>query len=199
MKESSSPKPISLDDVLRRCGDFNRFQWIHYIFLNLIEASAGIVALYYVYGAGEGEHRCRLPSDIWLNDNTYNPLEGSEYGNVVRRYIPQENNKWDQCHLYSSGKLNLSLIECPNGWVFNRNVFGLTFVEESSLVCGNKWQKSWLSTLVQLAGFVLLIVGGFADRFGRRPTIIGVILVLLTVCFSMQIVMQFIPMSINVK
>ncbi len=89
---------VSLDDVLRSCGDFQRFQWIHYFFLNMIQFSAGIVSLYYVYGAAEPEHRCRLPSQLWPNDNQFNP-NNSQYQTVLHLYIPIENGKWDQCHL----------------------------------------------------------------------------------------------------
>jgi len=195
---SSVSTAVSLDDVLQRCGDFNRFQWIHFFFLNMIEVCAGMVSLYYVYGAAEPEHRCRLPSQIWPNDNQFNPIN-AQHEARLRQYIPMENGRWDQCHMWNSMSSNKSLIDCSNGWVFDRSVFGFTFTEEASLVCHAKSKKSWLATLVQTAGFALLIVGALADRFGRKATTIGTTLLLLIICLFMQIIMQWIPMSINTK
>ncbi|CAF3924408.1 unnamed protein product [Rotaria sordida] len=100
----------------------------------MIEFSAGIVSLYYVYGAAEPEHRCRLPSQIWPNDNQFNPIN-AQHEACLRQYIPMENGRWDQCHIFNLTISNKSLIDCPNGWVFDRSVFlGLTFTEEASLI-----------------------------------------------------------------
>lgn len=188
----------TLDDVLRRCGDFNRFQWFHYLFLNTIAISSGLVSFYYVYGAAEPEHRCRLPISVWPNDNQFNPTD-TEYVNLLHRYIPMDNDKWDQCHLWNVTNDNTSLVDCSNGWVFDRSVFGLTFTEEANLVCHDKVKKSWLSTCVQMAGFLLVVIGTLADRFGRKAIIISVSLMLLIICLSMQIVMQWVPLSVDAK
>jgi hypothetical protein len=189
---------ISLDDVLRRCGDFGRFQWIHYCFLNMLHISAGLVAFYYVYGAAEPEHRCRLPPSLWPNDNQYSPINAT-HESLLRLYIPTDNGKWDKCHLFDSINLNKSLIDCPNGWIFDRHVYGFTYTEEANFVCHAKSKRSWLSTLIQTAGFLLLIVGALADKFGRKVTITGVGLLLFSVCLCMQVAMQWIPMSTNSK
>ena len=201
MAESVAPTILTaktLDDVLRRCGDFGRFQWFHYFFLSMMQTSACLVSLYYVYGAAEPEHRCRLPSSVWPNDNQFNPID-IEYEVRLRQYIPLENDRWDQCHLWNSTSSNTTLVDCSNGWIFDRSVFGFTFTEEASLVCHDKAKKSWLATQVQTAGFLLLITGTLADRFGRKTTIVGVSLLLSIVCLSMQIIMQWIPMSMNLK
>src|ERR1700734_8397 len=98
MKESIDPAVSTaetLEDVLRRCGGFGRFQWFHYFFLNLIQIFAGMLYFYYVYGAAEPAHRCRLPSSLWPNDNQFNPIN-TEYEARLRQYIPMENNRWDQ-------------------------------------------------------------------------------------------------------
>ena len=197
-KETVVSTTITLDDVLRRCGDIGRFQWFHYFFLNMIAISSGLVSFYYVFGAAEPEHRCRLPFALWPNDTQFNPTDAN-YLTLLHQYIPMENDKWNQCHLWNSTSDNTSLIDCSNGWVFDRSVFGFTFTDEASLVCRSKPKKSWLSTLVQTAGFLLVIIGALADRFGRKAMIISVSILLLITCFSMQIAMQWIPMSIDVK
>lgn len=191
-------KAKTLDDVLRLCGDFRRFQWIHYFFLNMIEISAGLVSYYYIYGAAEPEHRCRLPSTLWPNDNQFNPID-PEYQTYLHRYIPIENGNWDRCHLWNVTNSNQSLIDCSNGWIFDRSVFGLTFTEQANFVCNNKPKRSLIATLLQIAGFLILIIGTVADRFGRKPAIIGGNLLLVVVCLLIQISMQWISMSINLK
>lgn len=197
---NSDGSNVSLENVLHRCGGLGRFQLIHYFFLNLLEICAGLVGFYYVYGAAEPEHRCRLPTSIWPDDHQYNPVN-STYVSLLKRYIPlDDDKKWNQCQMYSSAVLsNRTLIDCPNGWIFDRSVYGFTFTEEANFICHSKSNRSWLSTMVQLAGFFLLVVGALADRFGRRAVITGVNFVIFVVCILMQIFMQWIPMSINSK
>ncbi|CAF1322385.1 unnamed protein product [Rotaria sordida] len=54
---------VSLENVIRRCGDFNRFQLIHYIFLSFLTLSSGINGFYYVFGLAEPDFYCRLSSN----------------------------------------------------------------------------------------------------------------------------------------
>ncbi|CAF4507366.1 unnamed protein product [Rotaria magnacalcarata] len=61
--------PISLDIILQKCGDLGRFQLFHYFFINLISMSAAVVGFYYVFAAANIDHRCRLPDNVWPNDN----------------------------------------------------------------------------------------------------------------------------------
>ncbi|CAF3868638.1 unnamed protein product [Rotaria sp. Silwood1] len=191
----SESKNVTVDSVLKQCGDFGRFQWFHYFFLNLLQISAGAVAFYYVYGAAEPEHRCRLPSSILQNDNQYNPVN-STLKSLIDKYIPISNGKWDKCHIWDS---NRRLVDCPNGWVFDRHIYGFTFTEEAYLVCHTKGKKSWISTVMHIAGFTLLIVGPLADRFGRKTMIIFLTLTLFLICLLLQSLMQWVPMSIHVK
>lgn len=196
---ASSPSPIkSLDDVLHRCGGLGRFQWFQYCILSLVHISAGLAAYYYVYGAAEPDHRCRLPSSIWPNDNQYSPIN-STHESLLHLFIPQKNGKWDQCHLFDSTSMNKTLGECSNGWVFDRDVFGYTFTEEMVLVCQTKPKKSLLSTLVQAGGFLVLVAGVLADKFGRKRTLIVTDILLFIICLIGQCIIQWIPMSINAK
>ncbi|CAF5101340.1 unnamed protein product, partial [Rotaria sp. Silwood1] len=52
---------ISLDNIIRKCGDFGRFQIIHYFFSSIIAMSGSIISFYYVFGIAKPDHRCRLP------------------------------------------------------------------------------------------------------------------------------------------
>lgn len=189
---------VSLESVLHQCGGLSRFQWLQIFFLNLVQISAGLAAFYFVYGAAEPNHRCRLAPSVWPNDNQYNPIN-STHELFLKLYFPAQDGKWDQCHLFDSTDLNKTLIECPNGWVFDRSVFGFTLTEEMDLVCRAKPKKSLLSILVQSGGFLVLIAGVLADKFGRKRTALSVSILIFTVCLVLQIAMQWISMPIKLK
>mgnify|MGYP001058584150 FL=1 len=189
----------TLDDVLRQCGGFGRFQWFNYVFLVTLEIAASLVSFYYVFGAAEPEHRCRLPTSIWPDDNQFNPTN-TTYETCLYENIPLNDHKWDQCHLRNSTYSNESYVtDCSNGWVFDRSVFGYTFTEEASLVCADRSKKSWLSTILQMAGVLIVAIGSLADRFGRKSTIIGTTLLVLIICLILQILMQSTSMSTDTK
>ncbi|CAF4898924.1 unnamed protein product, partial [Rotaria sp. Silwood1] len=65
----SKSKDVSVDSVLKQCGDF-----------------------------AEPEHRCRLPSSIWQNDSQYNPVNAT-LKSLIDKYIPISDGKWDKCHM----------------------------------------------------------------------------------------------------
>jgi MFS family permease len=90
-------------------------------------------------------------------------------------------------------------VNCPNGWVYDRSIFGYTFTEEANFVCQNESKKSWLATVVQFAGFLLLIIGSLADKYGRKKIIVIVTILLFFTCLVTQIIMQWIPMTVQTK
>lgn len=187
------------DDVLKKCGDLGRFQWFHYILINLIAMSAGAIGFYYVFGAADPDHRCRLPADVWPNDNHYEPIN-STHRLLIDAYIPWNNKSetWERCLRYDHTPHD-ALVRCPNGWVYDRSTFGYTFTEEADLICDRETVKSWLATLMQSGGLSLLFIGSFADRFGRKRITAIVTILLFAVCLVTQILMQWIPMNANTK
>ena len=68
---------ISLENVLRRCGDFGPYQWMHFSLLCLLNLSSGMTAFYYVFGLADPPFRCRLPSNVWPDDNQYQPINAT--------------------------------------------------------------------------------------------------------------------------
>jgi len=186
----------SLDNILRKCGDFGRFQFVHYFFMNLIAMSAGVISFYYVFSAAEPDHRCRLPINIWPDDTQYNSINET-HEIYLNRYIPKikDGKKWEKCVYYT----NDTVVNCPNGWIYDRSIFGYTFTEEANFVCQNKSQKSWLATAVQFGGFSLLIIGSLADRYGRKKIIVIVTILLFCTCLITQIIMQWIAMTVKTK
>lgn len=124
---------ISLENVLRRCGDFGLYQWIHFIFLCVVNFSSGMTGFYYVFGLAEPAFRCRLPSDIWPNDNQYKSLNDT-HQYLINSYVSS-----------SSRCENINGSQC-NDFIFDRTVYGLTFTEEAQFVCDDALKKTWLNT-----------------------------------------------------
>jgi hypothetical protein len=125
---------ISLENVLRRCGDFGLYQWIHFVFLCILNFSSGMTGFYYVFGLADPPFRCRLPSDIWPDDNQYKPI------NETHQYL------LDNYLLKSSKCENANGSQC-NDFLFDRSVYGRTFTEEAQFICNTALTKTWLSTI----------------------------------------------------
>jgi hypothetical protein len=129
---------ISLENVLRKCGDLGRYQLINYIFLNLITLGSGITTYYYVFGVAEPSYRCQLPFNIWPYDDQYQPI------NITHQDLI---NQWQQSS--KCNDINGSI--CRN-FIYDRSVFGRTFTEEGNYICEKSLQKTWLSTMYQVGG-----------------------------------------------
>ena len=191
---------VSLDGILKKCGDLGRFQLVHFFFINLISMSAGVIGFYYVFGAAEPDHRCQLPASVWPNDVHYRPINLT-HESLINAYIPKtgEENKWIKCQRFTMGQPNETLVDCPNGWAYDRSVFGHTFTEEANLVCHRETDKSWLATLMQCGGLSLLVIGSLADRFGRKRVTAAVTCLLFAICLTSQAMIEWLPMATGTK
>jgi hypothetical protein len=128
---------VSLENVIRRCGDFNHYQLIHYILLSLLNFSSGVTGFYYVFGLAEPFFRCQLPSHIWPNDNEYN-----SYNSTHRILLNQFQYTRSKCE-------NINGTTC-NSFVYDRSIYGRTFTEEADYICEHALRKTWLSTAYQI-------------------------------------------------
>ena len=134
-KETSSEQnKTTLDNVLKRCGDLGRYQLIHFVLLNAIAAGGGINAFYYVYGAAEPLFRCRLPSNVWPDEDQFQAVNGTH-----QTLIDTWQSSTSNCHWTNETK-------CTD-FVYDGSIFGRTFTEEAQLVCGNAVKRTWLSTV----------------------------------------------------
>jgi hypothetical protein len=128
---------ISLENVIKRCGDFNRFQLLHYIFLSLLNFSSGVTGFYYVFGLAEPKFRCQLPSNVWPNDDQFNSY------NISHSLL------LDQFQYSTSKCKDINGSTCSS-FVYDRSVFGRTFTEDAGYICDDSIQKTWLSTAYQI-------------------------------------------------
>jgi hypothetical protein len=129
---------ISLETVLRRCGDLGPFQIIHFIFLNLITLGSGITTYYYVFGCAEPSFRCQLPASLWPDDHQYQPI------NLTHQYLIFQSQRSSSCEDFNGSACR--------SFLYDRRVFGRTFTEDGDYVCQNALKKTWLSTMYQAGG-----------------------------------------------
>lgn len=129
---------ISLETVLRQCGDLHRYQIIHYLFLTLITIGSGITTYYYVFGVAQPLYRCRLPKHIWFDDEEY------QTRNSTHQYFIDQYQLTEICE-DSNGSI------CQK-FLYDRSVFGRTFTEEGDFICKKSLTKTWLSTMYQVGG-----------------------------------------------
>ncbi|CAF0799088.1 unnamed protein product [Adineta ricciae] len=177
---------ISLENVLRRCGDFGRFQLIHFSLLCLLNFSSGMAGFYYVFALAEPYFRCRLPSDVWPNDNQYSSSNSTHQQLIDTLLMTSSSCK------YTNGS------SCQE-FVFDRSVYGKTFTEEAKFVCENAIRKTWISTVYELGTFTVLITGPISDRVGRRKMLQILSLGMYIVTAITQLLLQFVSMSANLK
>lgn len=137
-------KSVSLENVLKNCGDFSRFQFLHYIFLNLITIGSGITTYYYVFGVAEPSFRCRLPSWLWESEDYFQKINQT-HQNILDAWQPKS-----KCSNYNQSFCH--------EFVYDRSVFGYTFTEESNFVCDYAVKRTWLSTLYQVGGYETLTI-----------------------------------------
>lgn len=136
-QSESTSQLMTLENVLRSCGSFGRFHWIHYFFLNCIAIGSGLNAFYYVFGVAEPRFRCRLHQDIWNDEDFFHPIN-STHELLINGWISSVSS----CITNNTSK-------CSD-FVFDRSVFGKTFIEESKFVCDAAVKATWLSTLAHI-------------------------------------------------
>ncbi|CAF0751650.1 unnamed protein product [Didymodactylos carnosus] len=191
---------VTFDVLLRSCGDLNRFQYIHYFFLNIVAISTGVAAFFYVYGAGEPHHRCKLL--MWPNDQYYSVNSSHQY--LINKWIPKNTDgTFMKCSIYKSNSTNTSiptneLMDCRE-WVYDRSIFGYTFTEEANMVCKSKSRKSLLAAVLQFAGIFTVVCGSLGDKIGRKVSASITTGFLYIILIITQTVIQFVPMSIDTK
>ena len=128
---------ISLENVIRQCGDFNRFQFIHYIFLCFLNFCSSLTGFYYVFGLARPYFRCQFPSTIWPNDDEFNPSNSTQ-SLLLEQF---------QYLTWKCEDINGTI--CKK-FVYDHSEYGKTFTEVGNYVCRSAIDKTWLSTAYQI-------------------------------------------------
>nr|XP_048276705.1 solute carrier family 22 member 1 [Myodes glareolus] len=184
----------TVDDVLEQVGEFGWFQKQAFLLLCLISASLAPVYVGIIFLGFTPDHYCRSPRVAELSQRCGWSLEeelnftvlslGSENKAPFLSQCMQYEEDWNQTTVdcgdplfnLTANRSHLPLSPCQHGWVYDTP--GSSIVTEFNLVCGDAWKVDLFQSCVNL-GFFLgsLIVGYFADRFGRKLCLLATTLV----------------------
>ncbi|KAJ6636238.1 Organic cation transporter 1, partial [Pseudolycoriella hygida] len=166
------------DTIYEEIGGFGKFQIFVYVLICIPLIIISCCNLSYIIVAGDLEYRCFIPEcDI---------DHGNEALQWVHIAIPNKYDKLSKCERFApvSGVNVTKDSVCP--WSFNQSVV-LTcdefvylthehmLLNEFNLTCeSNEWKLSIVGSLAYMAECISLpFIGLFADKYGRRPTLIG--------------------------
>uniref|UniRef100_UPI00358E0ADF solute carrier family 22 member 6-like n=1 Tax=Myxine glutinosa TaxID=7769 RepID=UPI00358E0ADF len=183
---NSHEQVMSFADLLNSVGEAGRFQVIHVILLVLAKLLFPGHNLIQNFSAATPRHHCRVP---WLENASLEARRDSPWNlsntTLLRVAMPWEENSPSRCSRYvrpqwqlmynnSTDLSNHGEIEgCLDGWEFDTSMFSSTIVTEWDLVCEEKVMKQ-MAQSVYMAGLLVgaIILGGLADKFGRRTILL---------------------------
>ncbi|CAF3688797.1 unnamed protein product [Adineta steineri] len=146
----------------------------------------GMHAYYYIFGVAEPTFRCRLPLNIWPDEDKYQFINNT-HQLLIETWI----SSTSKCDTINGSK-------CTD-FVYDRSVFGRTFTEDANFVCTNAVKRTWLATVFQIGACSTLINGPLSDKIGRRKMIQLLTTTLFIIPATILVFIQFIHMTINVK
>ncbi|KAJ8026707.1 Solute carrier family 22 member 3 [Holothuria leucospilota] len=178
---------MTFDDILRSIGSFGRFQKRVIAFVSIPPLAQCAILLAQVFIAGKSDHWCHVGH--WQDEDCHQWALTEEECILFKRNIsaPMIEGSRSRCSMYNVTGMDLEsafnlqdefklsdIINCNEGWEFDRSVFASTISEEWGLVCGN----SGITDVLQAIFFVGYLVGSMmfgsvADRIGRYYTFMG--------------------------
>ena len=158
-KENSSNKSsddgrVTFDDILSELGEFGLEQKINYFMFSLPYIMSAMQLLGWVFVGANMPHRCRLPSEVGLENISFT------YSNE---------SQWESSSC--SRTLDNLTTDCVDGWVYDRSQVEDSVVSDWDLVCSREGLRATVGAS-PMAGY---LVGGFVfgiltDKVGRKPT-----------------------------
>ena len=112
-------------------------------------------------------------------------MQSPGHHNVINASIPiTADGEYETCDVITES----GVVQCSS-WVYDQSVFEESLVSELDIVCDNTLFKQH-STMVMFAGKMLgaLSVGVLADRLGRRPVLLTLIVILAVGCVGNALV-----------
>ncbi|KAF0311178.1 Organic cation transporter protein [Amphibalanus amphitrite] len=166
--EANKGRAVLFEDVLERCCGTGRWQVLLVSYMSITWIILPTFSMSMMFIGATPAFKCADGFDT----------------NATFASLPEDT---PQCHPVGNASAPCSR------WVFDKSVYKSTVVTEWNLVCGRKPMLSMLQSVLMLGGIVGALLGGqLADRFGRRPVFLPVML-LATVCsFSAALVGDYV-------
>uniref|UniRef100_A0A8C6VQK2 Uncharacterized protein n=1 Tax=Naja naja TaxID=35670 RepID=A0A8C6VQK2_NAJNA len=171
---------MAFGELLEQIGGMGRFQLIHTMLLTIPVLFMASHNLLQNFTAAIPEHHCQVhlaPNDSEHPNITH--LQGT--GQLLRVSIPLDNKqRLEKCRRFTDAQwylLNASVPRvnetktepCAEGWFYDQTQFTSTIISEWDLVCDRRKLRE-MAQSIYMGGVLVgaLVLGGLADRFGRR-------------------------------
>ncbi|CAH1264097.1 SLC22A5 [Branchiostoma lanceolatum] len=202
--------------IIRDIGESGRFQKTVAFCLAVVALPHGIHSLSMAFLGALPEHHCRLPavySPGGIPPSWKDQLE-SLNGSIPLEIDASGEWRYSRCQQFNlTGGLNAStenrtIQHCTDGWVYDRSHYGKSIVTQFDLVCDRAWLREFAQSVHMLGFSVGAITSGtLSDRYGRRPTLLWCIFLLLTLSvtsafspnYIVFVILKFLLGAVNVS
>ncbi|XP_024919743.1 solute carrier family 22 member 5-like [Cynoglossus semilaevis] len=189
----------SYEDAVSFLGNWGPFQRRVFILLSLLSIPCGYVVLSVIFLLAVPPHHCSIPvssnlSQDWIQasipeKHVAGKLERSSCSRYRLDLVLNLSAGEDSLHVDHVQNLSVLLAQvpssdmmlegCRDGWIYCKQYYQSTVVTEFNLVCSDQWKQPLVSLLYFVGGLCgCFISGQMADRFGRKPTLFGSLLIL---------------------
>lgn len=168
----------SVDDILVELNPFGRLQVWFMVCSAYIQFFMPMNSQSINFIGAKPDFHCSAREGYLLNESV--PLVEDDDGELV----------FSQCKEYIDPWNSNATQDCQNGWTYSPEFYGETIITEWNLVCDqNPAAAEAAQSILQIGGmFGGLIIGTIADRYGRRPSVLGGVILYcisgLGICFS---------------
>ncbi|KAL1226617.1 Organic cation transporter protein [Trichinella spiralis] len=183
---------MKFEDLLRdHVGEFGHYQQVQYFLVNLPVIITSMHVLSWTFTSEVLPHRClyvgendTIPYELAANWSS-NLLDQS--GSSCLRY---KNVSYSQETIPEDAELE----SCIDGYRWKPSAYTSTAVTKWSLVCDQKWVRSFIQSVYYIGQFFgSFICGTMSDRFGRK-VVFFVAIILQMFCGSMIAVVPYWPL-----
>ncbi|XP_066276613.1 organic cation transporter protein-like [Branchiostoma lanceolatum] len=203
--------------IIHEIGEFGRFQKSVAFCLAVLAVPHAMHVLSMAFLGALPEHHCRLPAVSTPDDfpPSWQDQLGSFNGSIpLELDASGESGRYSRCQQFNltdglnGTSENRTLQHCTDGWVYDRSHYGTSIVTQFDLVCDRAWLREFAQSVHMLGfSFGAITSGTLSDRYGRRPTLLWCIFLLVafsvTSAFSPNyivfVILKFLLGAVNVS